>query len=128
FLAHNYRSRPELVDATSTLFSTVFSGQDYTAEEVITTAKRERSSELEVLPPIGIWWLSGQEQSALADGVARLLENPSATPVVDPLTGEVRSVRPGDIAVLVYSNADAAKVSSALKARGLATVLPRVGL
>jgi ATP-dependent helicase/nuclease subunit A len=128
FLAYNYRSRPELVSATSTLFSAAFSPHGYTPEEVITSANREPLPELEILPPFGIWWLNGQEQSALADGVARLLEKPSATPVVDRVSGKARPIRAGDIAVLVYSNADAAKVSSALKSRGIATVLPRVGL
>jgi ATP-dependent helicase/nuclease subunit A len=128
FLVHNHRSRPELVEATSTLFSAVFARHGYTFEEVVTTAIRRRLPEIEALPPIGLWWLNGQEQAALADGVARLLERPSATPIVDRISGQARSLRPGDIAVLVYSNADAAKVSSELKARGIATVLPRVGL
>jgi ATP-dependent exoDNAse (exonuclease V) beta subunit len=128
FLVHNYRSRPELVEATSTLFSAAFARHGYTAEEVATTAKRDRLPELEGLPPVGLWWLNGQEHAALAEGVARLLAKPSDTPILDRITGQVRSLRPGDIAVLVYSNADAAKVSSALKARGIATVLPRVGL
>jgi len=128
FLVHNYRSRPELVTATSTLFSAVFARHGYTFEEVVTTAKRKPLPELDGLAPVGLWWLNGQEQAALADGVARLLEKPSATPVVDRVSGQVRSLLPGDIAVLVYSNADAAKVSSELKARGIPTVLPRVGL
>ncbi|HEX3850947.1 MAG TPA: UvrD-helicase domain-containing protein [Polyangiaceae bacterium] len=128
FLAHNYRSRPELVEATSGLFAGVFERHGYTLEEVVTSAKRERLPELEKLAPIGIWWLSGKEQTGLANGVARLLEVPSATPVLDRISGKVRDLRPGDIAILVYSNLEAAGVSSALKAQGIATVLPRVGL
>jgi ATP-dependent helicase/nuclease subunit A len=128
FLPYNYRSRPELVTATSTLFSAVFARHGYTFEEVVTTAKREPLPELEALPPVGLWWLEGQEHAALADGVARLLQKPSATPVFDRVSGRARPIRPGDIAVLVYSNADAEELSSELKARRIATVLPRVGL
>jgi ATP-dependent helicase/nuclease subunit A len=64
----------------------------------------------------------------LAQGVARLLAAPEQTPVLDRTTGEVRALCTGDIAVLVYSNAEAAKLSIALKARGIPSVLPRVGL
>jgi ATP-dependent exoDNAse (exonuclease V) beta subunit len=77
---------------------------------------------------MGVWWLKGKEQAALAEGVACLLEDPGATPILDRTSGQVRPVRPSDIAVLVYSNAEASRVSSALKARGIASVLPRVGL
>ena len=128
FLRHNYRSRPELVDPLSTLFSAAFARHGYAAEEVVTSAKRKRPEKLDHVPAFGVWWLQGKEQVALAEGVARLLGTPDSTPVVDRISGAVRSVRPGDIAVLVYSNAEAARLAAALEVRGIATVLPRVGL
>jgi len=124
----NYRSRPELVTCASTLFSAAFAGHGFAPDEVITTADRKPISELEHLPPLGVWWLEGNEEVALAVGVARLLEVPESTPVLDRVTNRTRPLRASDIAVLVYSNADAKDVSAALKARGIASVLPRVGL
>ncbi len=127
-LEQNHRSRPALVELTSTLFAAAFAAQGYTAEEVVTSAARASRPELERLPALGLWWLEGSEAEALALGVARLLEAPEQTPILDRATGETRPVRPGDIAVLVYSNAEAAKLSGALKALGISSVLPRVGL
>lgn len=127
-LEQNHRSRTELVDLNSTLFAAAFGAQGYTAEEVTTVAARPAQPELERLPALGLWWLEGSEAEALAQGIARLLAAPEQTPVLDRSTGEVRAVRAGDVAVLVYSNAEAAKLSVALKAHGIASVLPRVGL
>jgi ATP-dependent helicase/nuclease subunit A len=128
YLRYNYRSRPELVDATSALFSAAFTVHGDRPEEVATTAKRPSLAEQDALPPVGLWWLEGKEQPAIAQGVIRLLQIPSATPVVDRATGKVRALRPSDIAILVYSNLDAARLSAALEAHGIATALPRVGL
>ncbi|MEO8902787.1 MAG: 3'-5' exonuclease, partial [Polyangiaceae bacterium] len=127
-LAHNYRSRPELVAYGSALFSAAFAGHGFAPHEVITTAKRPHLPELDCLPPLAVWWLEGKEEVALADGVARLLAVPEATPVLDRVTERTRPLRASDIAVLVYSNANAKDVATALKARGIASVLPRVGL
>jgi ATP-dependent exoDNAse (exonuclease V) beta subunit len=128
-LKNNYRSRPELVHAVSALFAAAFKIHGHSAEDVVTTPKREAVTELSVLPPVGVWWLTGkQEARALAAGVVRLLQAPEATPVLDSKSGLVRPVRPADIAILVYSNAEAKSVSVALKERGIASVLPRVGL
>lgn len=127
-LDQNYRSRPELVELTGSLFAAAFAEQGYAAEEVTTAAARPALPDLDRLPPLGLWWVEGSEHEALARGIARLLEAPAQTPVLDRATGVVRPVRSGDIAVLVYSNAEAAKLSAALKARGIPSVLPRVGL
>jgi ATP-dependent helicase/nuclease subunit A len=127
-LTHNYRSRPELVDPLSTLFAAAFAGHGCTPEEVVTSANRKRSPGLDGLAAIGVWWLEGSEQGALAEGVARLLEIPDSTPVVDRISGDARGFRASDVAILVCSNAEAARLAIALEARGIATVLPRVGL
>jgi ATP-dependent exoDNAse (exonuclease V) beta subunit len=128
-LTHNYRSRPELVELSSLLFAAAFARHGFTPDEVVSTPKREHLPELAGLAPVGIWCLEGKEHAAaLAAGVARLLEHPAATPVLDRVSGKTRPLRASDIAVLVYSNADAQKISSALKARGIASALPRVGL
>jgi ATP-dependent exoDNAse (exonuclease V) beta subunit len=128
-LPRNHRSRPELVETTSLLFSAALQRHGYTDAEVSTAPERPALAELERLPPLGVWWLEGQEDhGAIAEGIVRLLGSASATPVLDRETGIVRPVRAGDVAVLVYSNAEASRVSMGLAAHGIATVLPRVGL
>jgi ATP-dependent exoDNAse (exonuclease V) beta subunit len=128
-LPRNHRSRPELVEMTSVLFSGALRGHGYAEAEVATAPERPPLAELESLPPVGVWWLQGQEDhTTIAEGIVRLLGSASATRVLDRETGVVRPVRAGDVAVLVYSNAEASRVSAALAARGIDTVLPRVGL
>jgi len=124
----NRRSRPELVRFNTALFSAAFAAHGYTAQELQAAAFRPALPELSALPPLGLWWLEGRDQLvALAQGVSRLLGEGSMK-VLDRATQEVRRVRPGDIAVLVYSNAEAERLSYALKERGILSVLPRVGL
>lgn len=128
-LPQNHRSRPELVETTSLLFSAALRKHAYTSAEVATAPKRPPIAELERLAPVGVWWVEGQdEHNGIAEGIVRLLGDASATPVLDRKTGVVRSVRAGDVAVLVYSNAEALRLSAALAAHGIETVLPRVGL
>jgi ATP-dependent helicase/nuclease subunit A len=128
-LPRNHRSRPELVETTSLLFSAALRRHGYTEAEVATTPERATLPELEDLPPVGVWWLEGQEDpTTIAEGIVRLLGSSSASPVLDRRTGAVRPVAAGDIAVLVYSNAEASRLSTALAARGIETVLPRTGL
>lgn len=124
----NRRSRPELVHFTTTLFSAAFAQHGYSAHELQATAHRPALAELSAVAPVGLWWLEGKEHhAALAAGVARLLED-AQMKVLDRVTQRSRSVRPGDVAVLVYSNAEAERLSYALKERGILSVLPRVGL
>lgn len=128
-LEDNHRSRPELVQFTTTLFSAAFAEQGYPPREVQTKASRPALAELSALPVLGLWWLPGKDQgSALAEGIARLLGDAPATPVLDRVTRQVRPLRPGDLAVLVYSNAEAERLARALKDRGILSALPRVGL
>ena len=54
--------------------------------------------------------------------------SPAATPVVDRTTKEVRAVRPGDIAVLVATNAEASTLADALHARKIRAAIARAGL
>ncbi len=124
----NRRSRPELVQFNTALFSAALVEHGYSHQELQATAFRPSLAELSAVPPLGLWWLEGKEQAAaLAAGVARLLGDGS-TRVSDRVTQQVRCVRPGDIAVLVYSNAEAERLSYALKEHGILSVLPRVGL
>jgi ATP-dependent helicase/nuclease subunit A len=130
-LGNNYRSRPELVRPISALFSRAFAAHGHNPEEVSTEPQRPALPELGSLPGFSLWWLTGKRWSeieSIALGVARLLSNPAATPVLDRTTKTVRPLRPGDIAVLVASNREAEELSLALAARGVGSALARTGL
>ncbi len=131
-LPYNYRSRPELVSACSRLFAAAFARHGYTAEEVEVTAKREEPAALAGLPPLGIWCLESanldDDAHAVAEGVRRMLADAGATPVQDRATAEVRPVRPGDIAILVSTNAATEQVAQALALRGVRATVARAGL
>jgi ATP-dependent exoDNAse (exonuclease V) beta subunit len=131
-LETNWRSRPELVDFCSHLFAAAFERHGYRGEEVVVKAQRATPPKLASLPPLGLWWLDASNQQkaagAIAEGVRRLIEKPSETPVVDRATGLVRDLRPGDIAVLVATNAEAGLLATELAKRGMRATVARAGL
>ncbi len=131
-LDKNWRSRPELVEACSTLFAAAFARHGYKPDEIEVEPKRRTPKGLAKLPPLGLFWLEAGNQdeaaAALAEGVRRLLDTPKATPVVDRSTGEVRDVRGGDVAVLVATNHEAATIATELARRGVRATVARAGL
>jgi ATP-dependent exoDNAse (exonuclease V) beta subunit len=131
-LPSNWRSRPELVEACSHLFSAAFARHGYHPGEIEVTAMRSAPKELDSLPPFAFWALDvtnqEEEAEALADGVRRLLDMPTETPVVDRATMAVRDLRPGDVALLVATNAEAERVADALAVRGVRVTVARAGL
>lgn len=127
-LGRNYRSRPELVDLVSRLFSRAFAAHGHSPEEVITTAASSAKFAAE-LPPLGVWWVNDQrEYDAIAEGVQQLLAHPIATPIWDKTSDALRPLRASDVAVLVATNAHAERVAKALAERGIKAALPRTGL
>lgn len=131
-LPHNWRSRPGLVAFSNALFSAAFARHGYAASEVITSAKRQDEPELTPLPCLGVWSLDVKnaegEAAALAEGVARLLAEPSLSRVHDRATQQVRDARPGDIAVLVATNLEAERLAEALGRQGVFASIARAGL
>lgn len=131
-LLDNWRSRPELVQACSQLFAAAFSRHGYSPAQVAMAAKRREPSELDILPPFGVWWLQGNNQGqaaeAMAEGVSELLNAPLATPIVDRGSGQPSPVQPGDVAVLLATNAEAEQLTAALARRGIRAAAARAGL
>ncbi|HMJ53765.1 MAG TPA: UvrD-helicase domain-containing protein [Polyangiaceae bacterium] len=131
-LRQNYRSRPELVHACSALFVSALARHDFQRDEVEVAPARPAPQALDHLPPFGLWCLDAgnklKDAEAIASGVQRLLQNPHATPVVDRATTAVRPLRPGDIAILVATNAETSAVAGALHARGIRVAVARAGL
>jgi ATP-dependent exoDNAse (exonuclease V) beta subunit len=137
-LGGNYRSRTALVEACSELFVAALNRHGFRPDEVTVTAERdaklapESRAKLDALPPMGLFCLEAgnarEDAEAIAEGVRRILADPDATPVIDRTTKHARPVRPGDIAVLVATNAMAADVADALHLRGIRAAIARAGL
>lgn len=137
-LGGNYRSRTELVDICSEIFVAALAKHGFTRDEVVVTPQRdsklsaEAKRTLATLPPFGLWCLEGRnaqgDAESIAEGVRRTLEAPERTPIIDRSTRQARPVRPGDIAILVATNAMAAEVAASLHARGIRAALARAGL
>ncbi|MCC6622975.1 MAG: UvrD-helicase domain-containing protein [Deltaproteobacteria bacterium] len=129
----NFRSRGVLVELCSELFARAFATIGLAASEVRVTAspaRREDPPALAALEPLGI--VVAERDEAVAETVAgvvtRMLAAPGATPVVDRASGEVRPVRPGDVAILVRTNDQAEEMTWALTRAGIATSARRAGL
>lgn len=129
-LTTNWRSRPELVEACSALFSGAFARFGVRPEDVAVNAARATSKVRSPLPPFGLWSFGrGTDPGeAIAAGIARLLEDPARHAVVDRATGALRPLVPGDIGVLVRTNEHARKVVNALQRRGIPASTARDGL
>lgn len=130
-LSVNRRSRPELVALTNELFATALAQHGFSREEVVVDAHRDAKG-LAKLTPLGIFRLdcanSNEASWALASGVARMLAEPRKTPVIDRVTGRARDLRPGDVAILVATNAEAEAVAGALFGLGIRAALAREGV
>lgn len=128
-LTTNFRSRPELVNLVSVLFSRAFAAHGHHDEEVVTSPSREAIAGLDALAPTGVWWVDSQKElECVAEGVRRLLADPAATPVMDRQTECVRPLQASDVAVLVATNSNAEALAAALKRRGISSALARTGL
>lgn len=131
-LHDNWRSRAELVDFSNALFTRALQRHGYAAETVCTSARREGLAGLEALPPLSFWAIQAkkndEEADAIAEGVRRVLTDPLSTPVHDRVSEQVRGVRPGDVALLVATNAEAERLAGALSRRGVNASIARAGL
>jgi len=131
-LEDNYRSRPELVEACSAVFTRALARHGFAHSEVRVAARRDSPASIAALPPLGLWVLDAGNNdahaAAVARGVSRLLASPAITPVLDRATKEVRGVRAGDIAVLVATNAEVEALASALHAIGVRAAFARTKL
>lgn len=129
-LPKSFRSRPGLVDFTSSLFTPAFAQQGIPAARVNLKPALEKE-------PDGMgafmecWPLNAknvsQEAAALAATIKQLLEDKTAR-VRDRITDQVRPLRPSDVAVLCRTNDQTFAVATELAALGVRPVLPRQGL
>lgn len=130
-LGKSFRSRPNLVAFTNSLFSRcdqlrLITSTSSIIDEVDRVEHDEQNGALHV------WWLKGKklEQSlaALATGIAEILAEPEKWPVLDRHTKELRPVTGSDIAILCTRNDNRIKTAKALVAKGLTVATERDAL
>ena len=125
-LGESRRSRPALVHLANALFTQPFA-RLLTADQVRLTPTREEALDR---PPLGWWQVPGKNQAdralALAAGVRALVADGGL--VEDPVRGQARPVTWRDIAILCFSNPEAATLAAACARQGVPTALARAGL
>jgi len=132
-LPYSWRSRPELVRATSDIFAAAFAGYGLAEELVRLDMPPDGPAEPVGLGPVfERWVIPGQRNnqvrdSALATGILELVNDPEVR-IRELKTGQARQVRPGDIAVLCRTNSTAEHLANQLATLGIPSVLPRQGL
>jgi ATP-dependent exoDNAse (exonuclease V) beta subunit len=134
-LDRSYRSRPSLVRLTSDLFAPAFA-ESGIREELVRVEPGLQDDPPGMGPVFERWVLEKTGNArhnaeldliSLASGVSALLADPAAR-VRDRVTGEVRGIQPGDVAVLCFRNDQCIGLARELEARGVRAVVGRPGL
>jgi len=130
-LEYSWRSRAELVRITSDVFAPAFDAQGIPAARVRLTPEPSTADPDALGAVVEVWRftarLKEEEARALATAVREMLSD-GAVRVRDLVTGEARSPRPADVAILCRTNHGARRVGAALERLGVPAVLGRPGL
>lgn len=131
-LDRSWRSRADLVNLTSDLFAEAFKCSDIPPARVRIEAAEELLPEPQGLGPVlERWALDASNRQADADalaaGVRELLADEKVV-VRDPVSGQARRVRAGDVAILCRMNAVCDSIAAALDNTGVPAVRRRAGL
>lgn len=131
-LKHSWRSRPELVRLTSEIFAPPFAKMGIPPERVRIGPSPKKAREPDGLGPIVERWnLDTKNKADDASALAAALKDALADKTLrvwDKVSGQVRPVRAGDMAVLCYRNGVCANVAAALAALGIPAELTQPGL
>lgn len=129
-LPDSYRSRPDIVAFTSSLFAEAFKAVGIPAERVHLKAKRK--DEDGQAPALHVWRLEAkkisEESAALAASIRQVLAQGKKYVIFDKSKNVTRPLRGGDIAILCRTNKKCADVAEALEANGIRATIPRGGL
>jgi ATP-dependent exoDNAse (exonuclease V) beta subunit len=129
-LDKSYRSRPELVAFTNSVFKEPFVSMGLAAESLC--LKSTRAKQTELTTALRLWSLPGKSWdealSSLAEMLKAALNAPSPWLVEDSHSKELRKLKGADIAVLCRSNDRCINVSSKLSGAGLSVACKRMGL
>jgi len=127
-LKESWRSRPELVRATSGLFKPLFKKQDMKPESVGLEPAEKLTFPPGLGPTVELWETGDtKDRTRIAAGIAELLEDDTVR-VRDRNTGEARRIRPGDVGILCRRNVVCLEVARALADIGVRSVVARPGL
>ncbi len=125
-LPYSWRSRPELVRAINAAFSNAFSNSLPREEVELKPTRTDALPE----PALANWILEGknvgQEASALAAGIRRLVD--SKRMIYDKDANAIRPVRYGDIAILARSNDRVKELAFALSNQYIPVATAQPGL
>jgi len=140
-LGKSWRSRKDLVELVSDLFSEALAPHGFPPEQVRLVAAKKDPAKLAGQPSIECWrWtkeseerngkkLTATEANALAAGVAELLAKPPL--VRERGLGEVEPLRPAtrrDVAILARSNVRCQQIAEALRVRGIPAKVSLAGV
>ena len=130
-LSTSYRSRPELVAFTNSLFRRAFAGVHSPEEVELTAARADESPDMG--PALRVQKLipegranKAQQAVGIAQAILGFLRE--APLVYDRRQGERRRLEPGDIAVLARKQVDVRAIADALFSVGLKAAAERDGL
>jgi ATP-dependent exoDNAse (exonuclease V) beta subunit len=128
-LGQSFRSRAPLVELTSTLFAKAFAAHGLPEQRVRLVAANPDDPRLGAC--LESWAIEGknrgQRLASLADGIVRLLADPTML-VRDRTDGTLRRPTAGDLAVLCRKNADCQQLAEALAGRGLSATVRQESL
>jgi ATP-dependent exoDNAse (exonuclease V) beta subunit len=126
-LGTSYRSRPGLVELTSSLFAPAFAGWGIPEDRV--RLKPHLAKDPPGLGPfLQYWKLASSKYEEAAGAAASAIQEflaDNKEKIRDPASRDVRSVRPGDIAILCRKNDTCEAIAKALENQGIRATLPR---
>ena len=140
-LSKSWRSRKDLVELVSELFSAALAPHGFPAEQVRLTPAKADPAALEGKPAIECWrWVKEAEERngrkvnaaeahALAAGVAELLQQPPL--IRERTSADVEPLRPAtrrDVAILARSNKRCQQIAEALRAIGIPAKVSLAGV
>jgi ATP-dependent exoDNAse (exonuclease V) beta subunit len=130
-LSTSYRSRPELVSFSNSLFGECMPPLGI-APHTVSISHVARQSTVEMEEPLHFWWLNGKtfDESliSLSAGVLAVLKEPNRFMVQDKQSNLFRPILGSDIAILCRSNEHRLQVAARLVASGLLIATEREGL
>ncbi|MDP3151457.1 MAG: UvrD-helicase domain-containing protein [Archangium sp.] len=128
-LSYSYRSRAPLVEFTSSVFAKAFAPHGLPEKRVRLVPAHVDDPKLGSC--LESWAIGGKNRgerlASLADGVVRLLEDPT-TLIRDRADGSLCRPTAADVAVLFRKNADCELFARALAARGLSATVRQAAL
>jgi ATP-dependent helicase/nuclease subunit A len=127
----SYRSRKSLVDFVNAIFVPVFEARGMSAERIALDPKREDKPEQALAVEAWSYIHSKNvktDAAHIAFGVKKVLSQTEQYQIVDKVTGDLRPLKGGDIAILCRVNEDCVRIAEALSKLGIPATVGESGL